>query len=96
MIPEQQKPADPRNSSRIKRRNAAGQSGDNQGLPDSPEANSQSVAELAEEGQSVEAAAVQGVEDASNADESEVKTHEVLEDDVPEEYLDDDRPSSDR
>lgn len=31
-----------------------------------------------------------GVEDADNADEKEVHTHEVLEDDVPSEYLDKD------
>jgi hypothetical protein len=31
---------------------------------------------------------VKGVQDAENADEAEVTTHEVPEDDVPEEYLD--------
>jgi hypothetical protein len=31
---------------------------------------------------------VKGVEDAGAADEREVRTHEVPEDDVPEEYLD--------
>jgi hypothetical protein len=45
--------------------NTGGQSGDTQGLPAVPEADSQSVSELAEEGQSIEAAAVQGVENAS-------------------------------
>jgi len=34
---------------------------------------------------------VQGVENALDADEGEVKTHEVLEDDVPPEYLDKNR-----
>jgi hypothetical protein len=33
---------------------------------------------------------VSGVEEADDADESEVHTHEVPEDDVPEEYLDKD------
>jgi len=31
---------------------------------------------------------VKGVEDAGDADENEVRTHEVLGDDVPGEYLD--------
>ena len=68
------------------------QSGDLQGLPESPQADSQSVAELLEEGNSFEAAIVQGVEDAPNADASEVKTHESPEDDVPPEYTQPDRP----
>ena len=71
---------------------AAGQSGDSQGLADSPDADSQSVSELVEEGQPIEAAAIQGVESASNSEESEVKTRQVPEDDVPLEYLDQDRP----
>jgi hypothetical protein len=33
---------------------------------------------------------VEGVEDASDADEGEVRTHETPEDDVPEEYIDHD------
>ena len=33
---------------------------------------------------------VKGVEDAGDHDEAEVHTHEVLEDDVPSEYLDED------
>ncbi len=49
-------------------------------------ANSESVKELAEEGQSFEAEVLAGVEEADDADESEVVTHEVLEDDVPSEY----------
>jgi hypothetical protein len=49
---------------------------------------SESVDELLEEGNAFEAGVVMGVEDAGNADESEVRTHEVSEDDVPEEYLD--------
>ena len=51
-------------------------------------ADSESVDELLEEGNSFEADAVQGVEDADNSDEQEVHTHEVPEDDVPGEYLD--------
>ncbi len=65
---------------------SAGQSGDNQGLSDVADADSETVDELAEEGQSFEAEVISGVEDARDADEGEVRTHEVPEDDVPEEY----------
>jgi hypothetical protein len=34
---------------------------------------------------------VAGVEEADNSDEKEVHTHEVPEDDVPDEYLDPDK-----
>jgi hypothetical protein len=44
------------------------------------------VEELLEEGQTYEAEVVDGVENARDADQSEVKTREVPEDDVPEEY----------
>ena len=66
----------------------AGQSGDIEGLPKVARANSESVEELAEEGQSFEADVVAGVEEAEDAEESEVVTHEVPEDDVPTEYDD--------
>lgn len=69
--------------------NSAGQSGDTQGLSDVADADSESVEELAEEGNAFEADAVQGVEDAKPTDVSEVTTREVPEDDVPGEYLDD-------
>jgi hypothetical protein len=49
------------------------------------------VEELLEERNALEAEAVQGVENALDADQGEVETHEVLEDDVPQEYLDKDR-----
>ncbi|SRR6266536_653039 len=64
------------------------QSGDLQGLSRRESADSQSVDELLEEGNAFEADAVLGVEDADRADGKEVRTHEVPEDDVPEEYLD--------
>jgi hypothetical protein len=64
------------------------QSGDLQGLSKVQGADSESVDELLEEGNAFEADVVTGVEDAGGADESEVRTHEVPEDDVPEEYLD--------
>jgi hypothetical protein len=69
---------------------SAGQSGDLQGLSKAGRANSESVDELLEEGNSFEAEVVKGVEDAADADEGEVHTHEVPEDDVPGEYLDKD------
>ncbi len=66
---------------------SAGQSGDTQGLSDVAEAGSESVAELIEEGQSFEAEAIGGVEDAPDPDQAEVYTKQVPEDDVPSEYL---------
>jgi hypothetical protein len=69
---------------------SAGQSGDTQGLSDTAEASSESVEELVEEGQFFEAGIVSGVENAPDADVSEIYTHEVPEDDVPGEYLDED------
>ncbi len=64
------------------------QSGDLQGLSSVQGADSESVDELLEEGNAFEADVVTGVEDAGNADEKEVRTHEVPQDDVPGEYLD--------
>ena len=64
------------------------QAGDLQGLSDVEGADSESVDELLDEGNAFEADAVRGVEEADNADEREVETHEVPEDDVPDEYLD--------
>lgn len=69
---------------------AAGQSGALQGLSRRRGADSESVEELLEEGNAFEADIVAGVEDAG-ADEKPVRTHEVPEDDVPEEYLDRDQ-----
>ena len=70
---------------------SAGQSGDLQGLSNVAGAASESVDELLEEGNAFEAEVVKGVQDADDADEGEVVTHEVPEDDVPEEYRDNDR-----
>jgi hypothetical protein len=69
---------------------SAGQSGDTQGLSDVADADSESVRELLEEGQTFEAEAVMGVENAPDADVSEVHVKQVREDDVPPEYLDQD------
>jgi hypothetical protein len=66
--------------------------GDLQGISTVEDVDSESADELLEEGQAFEAGIVSGVERAGNAEESEVVTHEVLEDDVPKEYDDEDRP----
>jgi hypothetical protein len=66
--------------------------GDLQGISIVEDVDSESADELLEEGQAFEAGIVSGVEEAGNAEESEVVTHEVLEDDVPKEYDDEDRP----
>ncbi len=62
------------------------QSGDLEGLSRAEQADSESVDELVEEGNIAEAGAVAGVEEADDEDTKEVHTHELLEDDVPEEY----------
>ena len=69
---------------------SGGQSGDLQGLSSREGADSESVDELLEEGNTFEAGVVKGVQDAGDADESEVHTHEVPQDDVPGEYRDKD------
>lgn len=68
-----------------------GQSGDIQGLSGRSSVDSESVTELLEEGQTFEAEAVSGVENAADPDVSEVITHQFPEDDVPEEYKDPDK-----
>src|SRR5579871_5271293 len=55
---------------------SAGQSGDTQELSPVAEANEESVEELAETGQDLEADVIKGVEDAPPADVAEVTTHE--------------------
>src|SRR5207253_7990648 len=62
-----------------RREHRDGQAGDLQGLSSRPTANSESVEELLEEGNALEAEAIQGVENALDADEGEVQTHEVPE-----------------
>jgi hypothetical protein len=66
---------------------------DSQGLSDTERADSESVSELLEEGNTFEAGIVRGVEKAEDDDERgvrEVRMREFPEDDVPEEYLDQD------
>lgn len=74
----------------VPRASSAGQSGDDQGLSETAEADSESVKELVEEGQSLEANVVEGVENAQEPDVAEVRTRQVPEDDVPQEYIDQD------
>ena len=64
------------------------QSGDLQGLSRMEGADSESVTELLEEGNPFEAEVVIGVEAADGV--REARTHEVPEDDVPDEYFDKD------
>jgi len=70
------------------RERSGGQSGDLQELSNIEGADSESVAELIEEGNAFEADAVAGVEHADDTDQKEVRTHEVPQDDVPGEYRD--------
>jgi hypothetical protein len=66
-------------------------SGDTQGLSEAEDVTFESVQELTEEGQYLEAEVVEGVENAPPADAGPIKTKEVPEDDVPREYLDPER-----
>ena len=70
---------------------SAGQSGDTQELSDVAGADSESVEELAEEGNAFEAGVIDGVQNAKDPDVAEVTTRQVPEDDVPGEYLNDDK-----
>jgi hypothetical protein len=83
---------DPRREGRLQLRDPGDRGrreriGDLQGISMADRADSESVGELLEEGQTLEAEAVQAIEEAPDADEGEVRTREVPEDDVPEEYL---------
>jgi hypothetical protein len=75
---------------RVARAGAGG--GDFGGASLVADADSQSAEELLEEGQAFEAGIVRGVEQADENIEQEVQTHEQLQDDVPGEYDDKDRP----
>ena len=65
-------------------------SGDLQGLPEIEHLDSENLRELIEEGNAFEANVLTGVQDAEDNEGKEVHTHEVPEDDVPGEYLDQD------
>ncbi|MGE5323126.1 MAG: hypothetical protein ACM3SW_09705 [Actinomycetota bacterium] len=70
---------------------SGGQSGDSQWLSPEAEADEESVEELAETDQAIEAAAVEGVEDAAAHPERPVHTHEEYgrPDDLPPRRRDD-------
>src|ERR1700728_826760 len=65
---------------------AGGQSGDIQGLSRDEDVDTESVEELVEEGQALEAEYVSGVENAPEADQGEIRTRADPEDEVPDEY----------
>jgi hypothetical protein len=69
---------------------AAGQAGDIMGLSRIELAGPESVEELVEEGQAFEAGVLSGVENAPEPERGPIRTREVPEDDVPQEYLDED------
>ena len=72
-------------------RNHSGElSGDLQGLPEVEHLDSENLRELIEEGNAFEANVLTGIEDAEEHEGKEVHTHEVAEDDVRGEYLDQD------
>jgi hypothetical protein len=77
---------------RALRARAGAGGGDFGGVSTVESVDSESADELLEEGQAFEAGIVSGVEDAPDADQGPVKTREVPEDDVPEEYDGKDRP----
>src|SRR5262249_10108422 len=79
--------ASPRESELLK----GSPSPDNLGLSNTASADSESVDELLDEGNAFEAGVVSGVERADNSEGKEVRTKEVPEDDVPDEYLDNER-----
>ena len=60
--------------------NVAGQSGDVMGLSREPSSSTESVEELVEEGQDLEADFLSGVEDAPDADHGPVRTHADFDD----------------
>jgi len=62
-------------------------SADSEGLSRRASADSESVAELLEEGNAFEAGVVSGVEAADNCEGRPVEAREVVENDVPDEYL---------
>ena len=77
---------------RAMRARAGAGGGDFGGVSTVESVDSESADELLEEGQAFEAGVISGVEDAPDADQGPVRTREVPQDDVPEEYDDKDRP----
>ena len=77
---------------RALRARAGAGGGDFGGVSTVESVDSESADELLEEGQAFEAGIVSGVENAPDADQGPIRTREVPQDDVPEEYDDQDRP----
>jgi len=73
---------------------SGGGGGDYSGLSVVAGADSESPAELIEEGQTFEAGIIEAVQDAPDADRGDIRTREVPEDDVPLEYDDDGKPDT--
>ncbi len=71
---------------------SGGQSGDTQGLSEEATADSESVSELVEEGSYFEADVVSGLENIPDGDVKEVRTRQLPDDDIPDEYLGKDNP----
>lgn len=69
---------------------SAGQGGATQQIPGTPISDFESVEELVEEGNAFEANVIYGVESARDHRTSEVISHEIPQDDVPSEYLEND------
>jgi len=89
--PDRSRQSSPLSPERETSRSHSGeQSGDLQGLSNVENVDSESVDELMQEGNAFEAGVISGVEDAGKRYDKEVRTREVPEDDVPEEYLDKD------
>lgn len=65
---------------------SAGQSGDTQGLPDNAIADSESVTELVEEGQNLEAELILGMENTPDGEVREVRTKQDLRKDPLKDY----------
>jgi len=78
------------NTPKVPGPDSAGQSGADQGLPEQAEADSESVKELFQDGQFLEATVVEAIENAPEPDVAEVRTRQFPEDDVPPEYLEQD------
>ena len=72
--------------------NSAGQSGDTQGISDKAESSSESIEELLEEGQFIEAGVLEGIEDSADGDPTPLRPKQFPIDDIPLEYQDDVEP----
>lgn len=68
--------------------NSAGQSGDTQGLSSNPESSSESVEELLEEGQFLEAGILKGIEDSDQAGPAPLHPKQFPITGIPLEYQD--------